>query len=129
MPPLIPGPGAVHGELQAAGLDYARGPHFSSLAYRLVQVATGDLDAVPVRRGASDWDIAGAAAILAECGIEFEDVCMGALRFNRQGTRHGALAAIGDKSLKGVLQQALIRVYGCPPEEAVATSDLESRTT
>ncbi|MDR3471320.1 MAG: 3'(2'),5'-bisphosphate nucleotidase CysQ [Devosia sp.] len=129
LPPLIPAPGAVHGELQAAGLDYVRGPYFSSLAYRLVQVAIGELAAVPVRRGASDWDIAGAAAILAECGIGFEDVCMGALRFNRQETRHGALAAVGEDSLKPVLQQALIRVYGCPPEEAVATSDLESRTT
>ena len=60
-PPVIPGPGAVHGELQAAGLDYVRGPYLPSLAYRLVQVATGGLDAVVVRRGASDWDIAGAA--------------------------------------------------------------------
>ena len=129
MPIVIPGPGAVHAELQAAGLDYVRGPHLPSLAYRLVQVATGALDAVPVRRGSSDWDIAGAAAILGECGIFFEDVCMGALRFNRLETRHGALAAIGDDSLKAVLQGALIRVYGCPPAEAVAAPDLESRTT
>ncbi len=58
--PLIPAPGAVHQELQAAGLDYTRGPFYPSLAYRLVQVATGKLDATVVRRGSQDWDIAAA---------------------------------------------------------------------
>ena len=57
--PLIPAPGAVHQELQEAGLDYTRGPHYPSLAYRLVQVATGKLDAAVARRGSHDWDIAG----------------------------------------------------------------------
>jgi myo-inositol-1(or 4)-monophosphatase len=127
--PVIPGPGAVHAELRAAGLEYERGPYLPSLAYRLVQVATGALDALPVRRGASDWDIAGAAAILAECGIAFTDVCAGALTFNRAETRHGPLAAAGDESLKRRLQDALIRVYGCPAIEAAAAPDLESRTT
>ncbi|SFZ86137.1 myo-inositol-1(or 4)-monophosphatase [Devosia enhydra] len=113
--PLIPAPGAVHQELQAAGLHYARGPAYPSLAYRLVQVATGKLDAAVARRGAQDWDIAGAAIILAEAGIAFDDVCMGALRFNRPEIRHGALAAIGHPWLKAYLHEALIRVYGCPP--------------
>jgi len=126
--PIIPGPGAVHGELQKAGLSYTRGPYLASLAYRLVQVASGSLDAVAVRRGASDWDIAGAAAILAECGIGFEDVCAGRVTFNRAQTRHGALAATADGSLKPVLHEALIRVYGCPAEDHVAMPDLESHT-
>jgi myo-inositol-1(or 4)-monophosphatase len=128
-PPIIPGPAAVHTELQAQGLDYVRGPYLPSLAYRLVQVAMGELDAVVVRRGASDWDIAGAAVILDECGVGFEDVCIGALRFNRSHTRHGALAATAAGSLKPVLHEALICVYGCPAEEATAAPDLESRTT
>jgi myo-inositol-1(or 4)-monophosphatase len=127
--PVIPGPGAVHGELQAAGLAYERGPHLASLAYRLVQVAVGGLDAIVVRRGASDWDVAGAAAILSECGIGLEDVCTGPLRFNRAQTRHGALAAMADGSLKPVLHAALIRVYGCPAEDALTAQDLETRTT
>jgi myo-inositol-1(or 4)-monophosphatase len=127
--PVIPAPGAVHSELQAMGLDYVRGPHLPSLAYRLVQVASGGLDATVVRRGAQDWDLAGAAVILAECGIGFEDVCMGALRFNRAEIRHGALAAAGDISLKTVLHAALIRVYGCPEEEMRTEMDIESRTT
>lgn len=117
--PLIPAPGAVHQELQAAGLHYSRGPAYPSLAYRLVQVATGKLDAAVARRGSQDWDIAAAAVILEEAGIDFADVCMGALRFNRAETRHGALAALGELSLKPVLHAALVKVYGCPePQQA-----------
>ena len=120
--PLIPAPGAVHQELQAAGLEYTRGPYFPSLAYQLVQVATGRLDAGVGRRGARDWDIAGAACILKEAGLGFEDVCIGTLRFNRPEIRHGALAALGEASLKAPLHAALVKVYGCPQPQEV---DLE----
>jgi len=120
--PLIPAPGAVHQELQAAGFEYTRGPYFPSLAYQLVQVATGRLDAGVARRGARDWDIAGAACILKEAGLGFEDVCIGALRFNRPEIRHGALAALGEASLKAPLHAALVKVYGCPQPHEV---DLE----
>lgn len=122
--PLIPAPGAVHQELQAAGFDYARGPFFPSLAYQLVQVATGSLDAATSRRGARDWDVAGAACILKEAGVGLEDVCIGALRFNRPEIRHGALAALGEPSLKAPLHAALVKVYGCPQPQEV---DLERR--
>lgn len=115
-PPLIPAPGAVHQEMQAAGLDYRRGPAYPSLAYRLVQVATGKLDAAVVRRGAQDWDIAAAAIILSEAGIAFNDVCAGPPQFNRAELRHGALAALADMSLKPIVHAALIKVYGCPAE-------------
>jgi myo-inositol-1(or 4)-monophosphatase len=124
--PLIPTPGAVHQQLQAAGLDYRRGPFAPSLAYRLMQVATGALDAAVARRGANDWDIAAAALILAEAGIAFADVCEPTLRFNTPHATHGALAAIADESLKVVLHRALRHVYGCPGE-AVATGELEHR--
>ena len=120
--PLIPAPGAVHQELQAAGFDYTRGPYFPSLAYQLVQVATGRLDAGVARRGARDWDIAGAACVLKEVGMGFEDVCIGALRFNRPEIRHGALAAVSEPSLKAPLHAALVKVYGCPQPQEV---DLE----
>ncbi len=119
--PVIPAPGAIHRELGEAGLAYTHGPAVPSIAYRLVQVATGKFDAVAGRRGAQDWDIAGAAVILAECGINLEDVCVGALRFNRADTRHAALAATVDDGLKAPLCEALRRVYGCPAVE----SDLE----
>lgn len=112
--PLIPAPGAVHQEMQAAGLDYTRGPAYPSLAYRMVQVATGRLDAAVARRGAQDWDIAGAAVILSESGLDFADVCVGFPRFNKRDVRHGALAALGDMSLKPLVHAALLKVYGCP---------------
>lgn len=123
--PLIPAPGAVHQELQAAGLDYSRGPFYPSLAYRLVLIATGRLDATVVRRGSQDWDLAGAAAILAECGISFEEACGGDMRFNRADVRHGALAAFAHRSLKTVLCEALVKVYGCPEPQ----TELERKTT
>lgn len=111
--PLIPAPGAVHQELQLAGLSYTRGPAYPSLAYRLVQIATGKLDATVVRRGAQDWDIAGAAMVLSECGIGFVDACIGDMRFNKPEVRHGALAAFAQGSLRELLTGALIKVYGC----------------
>jgi myo-inositol-1(or 4)-monophosphatase len=124
--PLIPAPGAVHQELQAAGLDYTRGPAYPSLAYRLIQVATGKLDAAVARRGSQDWDIAAATIILSEAGIAFGDVCEEMLRFNREETRHGALAAVGELSLKPLLHAALIKVYGCPPPQE---SEIEVKVT
>ncbi|WP_127752166.1 3'(2'),5'-bisphosphate nucleotidase CysQ [Devosia sp. 1566] len=112
--PLIPAPTAVHQELAAEGLDYTRGPSLPSLAYRLVQVATGKLDAAVSRRGAQDWDIAAAALILEEAGIPLADVCVGQPVFNKRDVRHGALAALSDMSLKPLVHAALIKVYGCP---------------
>jgi myo-inositol-1(or 4)-monophosphatase len=126
-PAVIPAPGAVHQELQQAGLDYTRGPYYPSLAYRLVQVATGKLDAVVARRGSQDWDIAGAAVILAEAGIGFEDVCAGVPVFNSPEARHGALAALSDPALKPLVHAALIRVYGCPAATDLPI-DLERQT-
>jgi len=123
--PLIPAPGAVHQELQATGLDYTRGPYYPSLAYRLVQIATGTLDATVVRRGSQDWDLAGAAIVLSECGIGFEDACGESMRFNKADVRHGALAAFAQGSLRDVLCGALVRVYGCPETQL----DLERKTT
>lgn len=127
-PPIIPAAGAVHHEMQAAGLNYTRGPYYPSLAYRLVQVATGKLDAVATRRGSQDWDIAAAALILDECGIGLEDVCSGVPVFNKRDVRHGALAALGDMSLKPIVHAALIKVYGCPAEHEYAGA-LEELTT
>ncbi|HEV7718364.1 MAG TPA: 3'(2'),5'-bisphosphate nucleotidase CysQ [Arsenicitalea sp.] len=126
--PVIPAPGAVHQELQAAGLEYVRGPALPSLAYRLVQVATGKLDAAVARRGSQDWDIAGAAIILAEAGIELEDVCVGRPMFNRAEVRHGALAALSDSSLKALVHGALLRVYGCP-ETSSELAGMENSTS
>lgn len=113
---LIPAPMAVHTLLSEGGLDYERGPSYPSLAYRLVQVASGDLDAAVARRGAQDWDIAGADIILREAGVTFEDVCLGTPIYNRAETRHAALAATASPSLLSPLRSALRSVYGCPDQ-------------
>jgi len=123
--PVIPAAGAVHQEMQASGLNYTRGPYYPSLAYRLVQVATGKLDAVATRRGSQDWDIAAATLILDECGAHIADVCAGFPQFNRRDVRHGALAALSDMSLKPHVHAALIKVYGCPPAET-GTAELST---
>lgn len=112
--PIIPAAQAVHSELDHAKLDYQRGPAFPSLAHQLVQVATGDLDVAIGRRGAQDWDIAAASVILSECGILLEDVCVGPPILNKLETRHGALAALADNSLRAIIHKALKQVYGCP---------------
>lgn len=126
--PVIPAAGAVHRELAEAGLAFERGPSYPSLAYRLVQAATGAIDVAIARRGAQDWDIAAAAVILSECGIDFEDVCLGTPTYNKADTRHGALAALGDMSLKSIVHDALRRVYGCPTED-VSQPNLEQQAT
>jgi myo-inositol-1(or 4)-monophosphatase len=113
---VIPAPGAVHRELEAAGITYMRGASLPSLAYRLVQVARGVIDVAVARRGAQDWDIAAAALILLEAGIDFEDVCSGVPRFNGSDLRHCALAALADPSLKARVHEALRTVYGCSGE-------------
>jgi myo-inositol-1(or 4)-monophosphatase len=125
--PLIQVTGAVHRQLQEAGVVYTRGPYYSSLAYRMSQVATGKLDAAISRRGSHDWDIAAAAIILAEAGLVLDDVCTERVVFNKADVRHGALAAAGEHSLKPVLHEALRRVYGCPPPSEMP-ADLERRT-
>ncbi len=123
---LIPAPAAVHNELALAGLRYKKGPMYPSLAYRLVRVAAGKLDAAVARRGAQDWDVAGADIILQEAGLELTDVCSGLPRYNRPETRHGALAATSDAGLITPLHEALKIVYGCPQEEG-NQSEHESR--
>ena len=117
-PPILPAPEAVHRLLEETGLAYRRGPSLPSLAYRLVQVAAGELDAAVVRRGAQDWDIAAASLILEESGVVLEDVCCGLPVFNKPDTRHGALAAFRDPSLKKPLGTALRDTYGCPDTSA-----------
>lgn len=115
--PLILGPAAVHNELNDAGAAHTQGPAYPSLALRLVAAASGGLDVATARRGAQDWDIAAAAVILAESGIDFADVCVGTPVFNKADTRHGALVATDNDQLNSLLHDILRRVYGCPEPE------------
>ncbi len=115
--PIIPAAEAVYRQLRDCEIKFERGPYMPSLAHRMVQVATGKLDVAVARRGAQDWDLAAASIILGECGIGLEDVCSGPVKFNREKTRHGALAAMRDNSLRAGIREALIKVYGCPEKD------------
>lgn len=115
-PAVIPAPRPVHRELKSLGIDYRRGKLIASLAYRLMQVATGAADAVATGDGGHDWDIAAATLILSECGITLEDVCAGPPIFDREETTHGALAATRSDALRPTLHAALRAAYECPPE-------------
>lgn len=112
--PVVPAPGAVHKELAKSGKDYVHGPAISSLAYRLVQVATGRLDAAMGRRGACDWDIAAVDVILSEMGIKLHDVCTGRPSYNKVKVQHGGIVATTHMALEPHIHNAMIRVYGCP---------------
>ncbi|HEY0031661.1 MAG TPA: hypothetical protein VGB81_00190, partial [Devosia sp.] len=63
-----------------------------------------------------------------ECGIGFEDVCSGFPVFNKRDVRHGALAALGDMSLKPVVHAALKKVYGCPAETTLPAEHAQLST-
>lgn len=115
-PPSIPTPGAVHKVLARSGVDYQRGPIVASLAYRLVSLASGATDAVVARRGSQDWDIAAADIILAEAGVELEDVCVGRPIYGTTELRHGGLVASAVPGLREPLREALVEIYGCPQQ-------------
>lgn len=114
---IVSAPNAVHTMLEDAGLSYMRGPVMPSLAYRMVQVATGRLDVGIARRGAQDWDIAAADLILSECGIELNDVCVGRPTYNKADVRHGALATVFANPIEDDIHRSLIEIYGCPTEK------------
>ncbi len=112
--PLIPAPGAVHQELQAEGLEYSPRPRLS-LA-RLPAGAGGDGQARCCRGPAR-------GAGLGHCRRSrdprrMRTVLRGCVRrasaLQSPEIRHGALAALGDASLKAPLHAALIRSMAAP---------------
>lgn len=123
---LVPAAQAVRDALRERGVNIAQGQHFPSLAYRLMQVATGDFDGVVARRGAHDWDISAADLILSEAGLILNDVCSPGLTYNLPDTRHAALAVLRDERLKAQFHDALRAVYGCP-EPATSAPQEPSR--
>jgi myo-inositol-1(or 4)-monophosphatase len=75
----------------ATGLE--RLPSAPSLAFRLIQIATGEADVLIVRPDAHDWDIAGAHPILAEAGCTLRRLDGGALRYGLRDLAQPALLA------------------------------------
>ena len=89
----IAGPASLLAALESSGLAFVREPRIPSLAYRLVQVACGALDAGLASTDACDWDIAAADLILHEAGGCLSDQAGGALMYNGPDPRHGVLVA------------------------------------
>lgn len=89
----IAGPASLLRDLETTGLTFVREPRIPSLAYRLVQVACGALDAGLASTDACDWDIAAADLILHEAGGCLSDLAGRALVYNGPNSRHGVLLA------------------------------------
>jgi myo-inositol-1(or 4)-monophosphatase len=89
----IAGPASLLRDLESIGLAFVREPRVPSLAYRLVQVACGALDAGLASTDACDWDIAAADLILYEAGGCLSDLAGHALIYNGSDPRHGVLLA------------------------------------
>ncbi|MGH6835809.1 MAG: 3'(2'),5'-bisphosphate nucleotidase CysQ [Methylocella sp.] len=79
--------------LREAGLQFALQPKIPSLALRIVNVASGVLDAGFATENARDWDIAAADLILQEAGGRLASLDGCAIVYNRRDTRHGLLTA------------------------------------
>ena len=77
----------------AAGAQLNAEPRIPSLAYRLVKVASGELDVALAGENAHDWDIAGADIVLSQAGAALWDASGRALRYNLASARRPALAA------------------------------------
>lgn len=70
-------------------------PYVPSLAYRLVLVATGEIDGAFARGGSHDWDLAAAELILEEAGGTMTTAAGENLVYNGHHSRNPALVAAG----------------------------------
>jgi len=97
--------------------------HFRpSLAWRLALVGEGAFDALITLRDTWDWDIAAAALIATEAGVQISDRDGAALRFNRpQASNPGVLAA------PRALHDTLITARGFPAAAPPGTIPLSRK--
>ncbi|HWG06518.1 MAG TPA: 3'(2'),5'-bisphosphate nucleotidase CysQ [Beijerinckiaceae bacterium] len=104
----IAGPAGLLRDLESSGLAFEREPRVPSLAYRLVKVAYGALDACLASTDAYDWDIAAADLIVREAGGCLTDLAGDTVQYNRPDPRHGVLLA-SSRRLHGELIAATQR--------------------
>ncbi len=81
-------------------------PYVPSLAYRLVLVATGEIDGAFARGGSHDWDLAAAELILEEAGGSMTTARGENLVYNGHHSRNPALVAAGPGRHPAMLQLA-----------------------
>lgn len=101
----------------AAGVELDAAPRVPSLALRLVQVASGELDIGLASASAHDWDVAAADIVLSEAGALLTDAEGDILRYNSVTIRHGALLAC-PASLSQALVEAARRGLAEPRHES-----------
>ncbi|MGQ0445910.1 MAG: inositol monophosphatase family protein [Beijerinckiaceae bacterium] len=89
----VAAPAFLAERLREAGLKFELQPKIPSLALRIVNVASGALDAGFASENARDWDIAAADLILHEAGGRLASLDGCAIAYNRVETRHGLLTA------------------------------------
>ncbi len=105
--PRIAGPHFLLDAMRARGLAFAAQPKIPSLAYRMVLVASGGLDAGLASGKAQDWDIAAADLIVREAGGVFAGFDGTVPVYNRADTGHPMLMACVP-----ALRDALARAAG-----------------
>jgi myo-inositol-1(or 4)-monophosphatase len=81
-------------------------PYVPSLAYRLVLVATGEIDGAFARGGSHDWDLAAAELVLEEAGGSMTTARGESLVYNGHHSRNPALVAAGPGRHAALLQLA-----------------------
>jgi myo-inositol-1(or 4)-monophosphatase len=91
----IAGPKALIDALQEDGVTLQREPYIPSLAYRLVAVAAGSIDAGIASINSHDWDLAAVDLIVHEAGGRLTGLAGEKLIYNRPLPRHGMLVAAG----------------------------------
>ena len=107
----IAGPASLLRDLESSGLTFEREARVPSLAYRLVKVGYGALDACLASTDACDWDIAAADLIVREAGGCLTNLAGDSVKYNRPDPRHGVLLA-SSRRLHGELVAATKRARG-----------------
>lgn len=77
-----------------------------SLAYRIALLSSGKLDAVFIRSGCHDWDIAAADIILRQSGGTLASMTGHPILYNDSSFGHGFLLACGNKVFQSMLDIA-----------------------
>ena len=84
--------------------SFRRVAYVPSLAYRIAQVAAGNLDATFIKQDSHDWDLAAADLILSRAGGALVTLDGEPLSYNRPTVSHETLAAAGLSRLSGLVE-------------------------
>jgi myo-inositol-1(or 4)-monophosphatase len=94
---FVAGPRPLLDRLVAGPVPFRQAPRIHSLAFRMVRVADGTVDAGLASEKAHDWDLAAAHAILSGAGTTLIGASGKVPTYNRPSTMHEPLAAGTDR--------------------------------